>query len=386
MTAKPKISVIVTTHNDSKYLHRSLDHLLDQTMKDLEIICVDNASTDSSVDIIKEYVKNDSRFQLISLKKNIGPAGARNAGMKKATAPYIMFCDGDDFYKNEMCEKMFSAIHYEKVDFAACELGIIYEAHREMKNSDDSYYQLKQAGHCYVDDYFIKQIDMSVDNKIFRRDMIEENHLEFPEGLMFEDSYFVIAYAASSNSVYLINEKLYRYTRRKDSIMTGTISKKYSRDFSIDNVYMFIKLHDYFEKHGLMKFYNDLYWDLFALYASSAHCWCKSKEMRLKIRQTVNDFVVKHQAEIDTCSPNTKKLIKKVNSKFFFSKLSRIRYGVTDRFWGVLGRIYHRFSKISNSQGWTLNELRDLNLNTSAIRAGVTHFRREQRAKGFKEE
>lgn len=378
---KPKISVIITTYNDAEYLRRSLDHLVDQTMKELEFICVDDASSDDSVKIIKEYVKKDSRFHLVALKKNVGLSGARNAGLKKATAPYVMFCDGDDFYKNAMCEKMYSAIHYEKVDFAACELGVIYEAHEELKESDDSYYRLKQAGHCYIDDDFVRQIDMSVDNKIFRRDVIEKNHLEFPEGLKFEDTFFVIAYSADSLSAYLVNEKLYRYTRRQNSIMTSAISKKYARDFSIDNIYIFTRLHEYFEKHNLMETRRDLYWDMFALYVGSAHNWCKSKEMRDKIRQTVSKFISDNQAEIDLCDKNIQKAVAYVNSKYFFSTRYKIFHKTRDKFFGVTGRILRKLSKISTSQRWALSKLWDLNLDTSIVRSDITHFRREQRAK-----
>lgn len=376
---KPKISIIITTYNDAEYLRRSLDHFLDQTMKELEIICVDDASTDDSVSIIKEYTKKDNRFQLVALKKNVGLSGARNAGLKKATAPYIMFCDGDDFYKNEMCEKMYSAIHYEKVDFAACELGVIYEAHQELKPSDDFYYRLKQAGHCYVDDDFIRQIDMSVDNKIFRRDVIEKNHLRFPEGLKFEDSFFTIAYAANSISAYLVNEKLYRYTRRQNSIMTSTLSKKYARDYSIDNIYIFMRLHEYFKKHDLIKTRYNLYWDLFALYAGSAHNWCKTKEMHAKIRQTISEFVSENQSEINLCDKNIQKAVAMVNSKHFFSASYKIYHKTKDRFFGIMGRIFHKLGKISTSQRWSLSKLWDLNLDTSIMRSSVTHFRREKR-------
>ena len=250
-----------------------------------------------------------------------------------------------------------------------------------MKFSDDCYYQLKQAGHVYVDDYFIQSIDMSVDNKIFRRDLIEKMQLKFPEGLMFEDSYFVIAYAASSRSCYLVNERLYRYTRRKDSIMTGTIANKSGRDFAIDNISIFIALHDYFEKHDLLKVYNDLFWSLFSLYAGSAHKWAKSKESRTEIRAKISEFVSKNADEIKTCDPAVQKAVAHVNSSFFFSTPYRAFFWLRGKFRGALLRVYHRFGKISTSQGWTLTKLRDLNLRVAATRAGVTHFRREQRAK-----
>ena len=96
---KPFISVILTVHNTEKYLRSCLDSLLAQCMKNIEIICVDDASEDDSVAIIKEYMQKDNRLELIELKENKGANYARNLALKKATGIYVSVLDADDFFE-----------------------------------------------------------------------------------------------------------------------------------------------------------------------------------------------------------------------------------------------------------------------------------------------
>ena len=108
----PKISIIVPVYNVEKYLSTCLDSLINQTLKDIEIICVNDGSTDNSLNILNEYAKNDPRIIVIN-KENSGPGACRNLGIEKATGEYIQFADSDDWIEKETCEICYQkAIEY----------------------------------------------------------------------------------------------------------------------------------------------------------------------------------------------------------------------------------------------------------------------------------
>ena len=102
------ISILVAVYNGERYLRQCLDSILEQTMKDLQVICVDDASTDHSLDILREYAAKDSRVQVLSLEANVGVAAARNRGLRLATGKYVCFVDCDDWIApnamQEICE------------------------------------------------------------------------------------------------------------------------------------------------------------------------------------------------------------------------------------------------------------------------------------------
>ena len=104
-----KISIIVPVYNVSKYLKRSLDSLINQTLKDLEIIIVNDGSTDNSLDICQEYASLDNRIKVIS-KENGGPSSARNYGLRYVTSDYVAFIDSDDYVALDMYETMYGEI------------------------------------------------------------------------------------------------------------------------------------------------------------------------------------------------------------------------------------------------------------------------------------
>ena len=93
-----KVSVIIPVYNVEPYLKQCMDSVVGQTLKDIEIICVDDGSTDGSLDILKEYATEDSRIQIIE-QKNAGAGAARNNGMRHATGKYLSFLDSDDFFE-----------------------------------------------------------------------------------------------------------------------------------------------------------------------------------------------------------------------------------------------------------------------------------------------
>ena len=126
--ANPKISVIVPVYNVEKYLAECLDSIINQTLKDIEIICLNDGSTDNSLAILKEYASKDSRIILID-KQNDGLGYTRKIGLDNATGKYILFCDSDDYYAELTAfEELYNYIEKVKVDV------VIFECIRFDKN------------------------------------------------------------------------------------------------------------------------------------------------------------------------------------------------------------------------------------------------------------
>ena len=103
----PLVSIIVPIYNVEQYLAECLDSLVNQTLRDIEIICVNDASPDKSKDIAEQYAMRDSRVRVVSHVKNQGLGPARNTGVENATAPYIMFIDSDDVVRHNMAERLY---------------------------------------------------------------------------------------------------------------------------------------------------------------------------------------------------------------------------------------------------------------------------------------
>ena len=117
-----KVSVIVPVFNVESYLNESLDSILNQTLKDIEIICINDGSTDNSLDILETYSKKDKRIKIIS-KENEGQGVARNVGLDNAQGEYISFVDSDDFIKRDMLEKLYNKAENNDLDLVMCKVS-----------------------------------------------------------------------------------------------------------------------------------------------------------------------------------------------------------------------------------------------------------------------
>lgn len=295
---KPLISVIITSYNNAETLPRTLEAIAKQTLKDIEVICVDDGSKDDSAKVIQGFAQKDKRFQAIINTKNSGPGPsvARNMALEKVSAPYVMFCDADDYYEPTACEVMYKAVDENKVDIAISEINVVYQAHREMRVSDDYYYSLKYQGKQTVNDVLVLNTDSAPTNKIFRKSLLDKYQIRFPDGLRYEDAYFCAAYFCVCKTAYYVNERLYNYIRHKNSIMSQTWSSKQGVDPAIDHLVIAFCLYDFLEKHNLLEVYCQLYWSLFYSFLRFAIMNSKSREGRKKVRARAKDFIAGHQS------------------------------------------------------------------------------------------
>lgn len=218
---KPAISIIVPVYNSEQYLRTCLDSLINQTLKKIEIICVNDGSTDNSRKILTEYADKDKRIKIID-KKNGGLSSARNVGIQNATAGYIGFLDSDDWVIPETYEMALR--HIDETDIVIYGTEVIGNYLLEKRNSDHQYYRIKYSGRIELTDEIRENIDVSAWNKLYRIDIIKTNEIQFPEGKLYEDYCFFWKYIAICKTAFFDQNKYHRYLRHEGSIMAQTFN------------------------------------------------------------------------------------------------------------------------------------------------------------------
>lgn len=221
---QPKVSVILPVYNVGKYLRQSLDSLINQTLKEIEIICVNDGSVDDSYEILEEYREKDSRIKVIH-KENKGTGAARNDGLRIATGECIGFVDPDDWVKPNMFERLYNLIKEKDLDIAMC-----------MPDGYDEKNAVNAPFPYFVDANFENIIDdrtfnwrdlspfsypMCVWNKLYTKELFDKHNIEFAEGLDFEDHKVIFGTLLTAEKIFFIREKLYVYRfNREGSVLT----------------------------------------------------------------------------------------------------------------------------------------------------------------------
>ncbi len=244
----PIISIILPVYNSEKYLPKCLDALSNQTFHDIEIICIDDGSTDKSPEILQAYAKQDSRIRVL-MQKNSGPAAARNLGLKNATGKYLMFCDSDDWYEPNMCAQMYQTITTQDVDVVVCGCNIFDEEKNVRSQEDLTYYQLKYSGKQPISDELIVQTNVLLWNKIFRTSLVKEYDITFPSGYDNDDDCFYWKYMSVAKTAYYLPDKLYNYLRRNNSIM-GKVYHKTNKSL-FDRLWVLENFYDFLCRYNL---------------------------------------------------------------------------------------------------------------------------------------
>ncbi len=205
----PKVSVIIPVYNVEQYLRECLDSVINQTLKEIEIICVDDGSTDKSLDILLEYAAKDNRITVLK-QENQGSGPARNNGILTAKGEFIAFMDADDMYPaNQTLEHMHTNAKKNKV--LICGGSLI-----QLKNGSlitdatkfDKGYTFEKDGIIEYKDY---QFDYGYWRFIYNRQFLKENQLYFPDYLRGQDPPFFIKTMALAKQFYALNEATYVY-------------------------------------------------------------------------------------------------------------------------------------------------------------------------------
>lgn len=255
-----KISIIVPVYNVEQYLNKCMDSIINQTFKDIEIICINDGSTDNSLEILKEYVKIDNRIILID-QKNGGLSDARNSGLKIATSPYIMFVDSDDWLELNACEILYNAMTSNNCDLVAFKINIHYVENEKMKQKDEKNINKNTKGLIEITNNNFQSANFYAWSKIYKKEIINKYQIDFPFGLHYEDSPFSWKYFSVSKNILFIEDKLYNYLRRPESILSKTFKK--DSLIALDFIKVCFNYYDFLKKWKLFNKYEVMFWTLF---------------------------------------------------------------------------------------------------------------------------
>lgn len=289
---KPLVSIIVPVYNVESYLRECLDSLVQQTLRNIEIICVDDCGRDGSMRVVEEYAAADDRVLILRHEANRGLAAARNTGMAVAHAPYIMFCDSDDYYELNMCEKMYTALdNAPEADIAMCGARLLHDVKRSKKImvEDDNHHTVKFQGFRRFSPHVLRLSSKTVWTRIFRRDFLVSTGVKFPEGLRYEDAYFIYACAAHARGIFFLPDKLYNYRIRKGSIMRQTDAKE--SFLGIDHIHVATKLWEYYRQHGILHKWDFYMAEVMANYLRLALKYEDNEDARIRITQIFRQFI-----------------------------------------------------------------------------------------------
>lgn len=217
---KPKISIVVAAYNVEKYIERCLLALMNQTLKEIEVLVINDGSVDCTEKIAKKFEEKDKRFKVIT-QENGGLSAARNTGIKNASADYIAFLDGDDYVKCEMYESLYNSMVESNADLAICGFVKVWEDNNGIELKQKKYNVKKRLLKGDVIENFFTKHDETfvvVWNKLFQKDIILNNHIYFHNKAYFEDVGFMPRYLFYSKKIAAIGDEFYYYVQRFDSI------------------------------------------------------------------------------------------------------------------------------------------------------------------------
>ena len=236
-----KVSVIVPVYNVEKYLAECLDCLVNQTLNDIEILCINDGSTDNSPEILESFAKKDSRIKVIH-KDNQGAGATRNVGLDNAIGEYIYFLDADDFIELDTLEETYNSSAENDLDVLIFQLINYDDEKDEYYNS--GYYDMPKLAEFIEGDVvfnykdigdLIFNVAVSPVNKLYKRELINKFNVRFPEGMIFEDNIFFWNVFLNAKRILFVKKHYYIRRVHLSSVM-GSASIKFIDTIKIHNM------------------------------------------------------------------------------------------------------------------------------------------------------
>jgi glycosyltransferase involved in cell wall biosynthesis len=251
-------SIIVTAYNIERYIEQCLDSIAAQTLSDLEVLVVDDGSTDSTPRKILEFCAGDSRFVPVLLAENSpgGVATAANAGLDRATSPWVGFVDGDDYIEPTMFERLVEAAAGCDADLAMCEYQEVVDGSGERRDPADAHRWAELTSPCYkLDIHLRRQILRFIAvpwRKLYRRALLEDNGIRFPvsDGF-YEDNPFHWFSVISAQSIAIVPEVLCFHRVGRSGQTTGTVDERLFQIFRHHDT-----IHSWLAARGLLEVYQ----------------------------------------------------------------------------------------------------------------------------------
>lgn len=260
---KPLLTVIVPVFNTAGYLAKCLDSVLNQSLKNIEILVINDQCTDGSDEVIQKYKDKHESIKCFATESKSLAGGARNIGLKFASGEYIGFVDSDDWIDSNMYQKLINSLEKSGADIAIC--GVI----KEYENREEAYVKYSYDFENVLDGKFAFELlcnrlnqDIAISpivcNKVYRKNFLHGNNIEFLENNYNEDDVFNYYCFLKANKVVVTPDAYYHYYQRNNSI-THSFSKKHIDDL-VDG---FGVIKKFLERNGQFELYKNQYYSYF---------------------------------------------------------------------------------------------------------------------------
>lgn len=238
----PKVSIIVPIYNVEMYIGKCLETLVNQTLKDIEIILVNDGSKDGSAEIAKKYLKKYPEKIVYLEKENGGLSDSRNYGLPYAKGEYIAFLDSDDYVEENMYEEMYELAKKEDSDMVQCNFYWEYPDKNKKKIGELKQYSNKKE--------MLVKTRVEAWNKLIKREILVKNpEIKFPKGLRYEDVEFTYKLIPYVEKVSILNKPFIHYIQRGNSI-SNTQNERTKEIFNVlDNVIKYYKEKNLYEEY-----------------------------------------------------------------------------------------------------------------------------------------
>ena len=279
-----KISIIIPVYNVEKYLKQCLDSVISQSYKNLEIICINDCSTDNSLEILKDYASKDSRIKILCNEKNLKVGLTRNRGLEIATGDYIHFLDADDWMEENSYEILVNTLNSNKVDILQFNLqyrknGIIekYDSLNGL-NPTETYNLSKNSNIIYTWSKYSW-------NKIYSLAFLKKTNILFNDFPCFEDSIFTLNCLLNAQEILFSNTILYNYRKGDTNALTANFDKyiDYAFKYFYESIELCKNLPQDIKYQILLWEFNNIYEICYDLYKEKKFNYNTFREMLKRI-------------------------------------------------------------------------------------------------------
>ena len=256
------ISIIIPVYNVENYLNDCINSVLNQSYQNFEIICIDDASTDSSSEILEYFVQKDSRIKLLKNETNRGLGPSRNIGLDVAKGKYILFLDSDDWYSPDTLETLYIEAEKNNLDVLLFKSTVYYDDSQTLKV--ESYYDMsfmnkfdhKVFNHWELDKTKLFFIPIAVWNKFYLKSFLDENNIRFPnKDYLHEDNPFSCKVMIRAKRISMLTDYFYNHRKRDGSLTTLRDRRLFD---NIEIVYLILEvflenkeIYEYYKKEVL---------------------------------------------------------------------------------------------------------------------------------------
>lgn len=237
-----KVSIIVPVYNAEKYLYKCFDSLVNQTLQEIEILAVNDGSTDNSSAILKEYARNYPGKVRVFHKENGGQASARNLALRNAVGEYVGFVDADDYADVQMFELLYRKAIQSRADLTVCD-------HYMVENEKAEYIRFPEYEKPRA---MLKGVLVSPWNKLLKREVLQNSGVIFPEGYIYEDTAWFAELIPFIRSMAYVRKPLLYHIVQENSTMTAAQGKRTAQIFPVMNGVI-----DFYKEKGLYEEYRE---------------------------------------------------------------------------------------------------------------------------------